>query len=386
MFVGESMIYLDNAATTPLYPEVKQVIKDYLELNDYGNPSSIHKLGRKAKGTVENAREVLADSIHANPGEIVFTGSGTESINSAILGYAFANRERGRHIITTCIEHHAVLHTCQYLEKLGWHVTYLPVDREGLINAQAVKDSLQEDTVLVSVMYANNEVGTIMPIEQIATVTYEKGIAFHSDIVQAYGKLPMDVNQIPIDMLSASAHKIHGPKGVGMLYLRNKLNWHPYLHGGKQERGRRAGTENVLGIIGFAKAVEIINRTKLGESNHLANLKKQFIKELLDQLPANSWMINGMENGLESIVNISFLGVNAESLLINLDLASIACSHGSACTSGSLEPSHVLKAMKLGDERISSAIRFSFGDLTTSDEVLAAAEHISNIVIKMQKT
>lgn len=380
------MIYLDNAATTPLYPEVKQVMKEYLEQNEFGNPSSIHRLGRKAKGIIENAREVIAHSINANPGEIIFTGSGTESINSAILGYAFANRDRGRHMITTAIEHHAVLHTFEYLEKLGWQVTYLPVNHEGLIDVQAVQDALREDTVLVSVMYANNEVGSIMPIEQIANVTYDKGIAFHSDIVQAYGKLPVDVKKVPIDMLSASAHKIHGPKGIGMLYLRNKLTWHPYLHGGKQERGRRAGTENVLGIVGFAKAAEIINRLKVEDPNHLAKLKKIFIEEIANRLPENSWAVNGMENGLETIVNISFLGVDAESLLISLDLASIACSHGSACTSGSLEPSHVLKAMNLGDDRISSAIRFSFGDLTTIDEVSSAAEQVATIVTRMQKT
>lgn len=378
-------IYLDNAATTPLHPDVKRVMIDLIESDMmFGNPSSVHQFGRKAKMALEDARDEIAHSLCARPNEIIFTSGGSESINSAILGAAYANEHRGKHIITSTIEHHAVLHTCQYLQKKGWEVTYIPVDERGVVDLQAVRDAVREDTVLASLMYANNETGVIQPLEVLAKIFHQKGVIFHSDMVQTYGQLPVDVSQLPIDLISTSAHKLHGPKGAGVLYVRSKLPWHPLLYGGSQERGRRAGTENLVSIVGFAEAVKLVNREYAQKAEHLRSVKHAFLQTLEQRLPAQFWQINGMREGLPSIVNISFMPCDAETLLMQLDMEGIACSHGSACTSGSLEPSHVLQAMGLTEQRIRSSIRVSFGGLNSVDEVTLAARTMADIVLRHQ--
>ncbi|OEF96316.1 cysteine desulfurase family protein [Desulfuribacillus alkaliarsenatis] len=379
------MIYLDNAATTPLYPEVKEHMVEHINSDSFGNPSSVHRAGRKGKALLEDARELIANTINATPGEIIFTGSGTESINSAIIGTAYANILRGKHIITSAVEHHAVLNTCEYLEQQGWDVTYLPVDSKGWVNPQHVLEAIRKDTILVSIMYVNNEVGTIQAIEEIARVTSRYNITLHSDMVQAYGKLKIDVKSLPVDLISVSAHKIHGPKGVGLLYIKQKLAWSPYIFGGKQERGRRAGTENMPGILGFAKAAEITYNKLDATSRYLQGLKDTFINVLNTHLDSSKYTLNEADKVIPSILNISFKGIDAESLLIALDLASIACSHGSACTSGSLEPSHVLEAMGLDKESIQGALRFSFSELNNREEIETAALTVANLVKKMQK-
>ncbi|OEH84589.1 cysteine desulfurase NifS [Desulfuribacillus stibiiarsenatis] len=379
------MIYLDNAATTPLFPEVKQVMIAHIHSNEYGNPSSVHALGRKSRNAVEDAREQIALSIHANASEIIFTGSGTESINSAIMGAAFANQQHGKHLITSTIEHHAVLHTCQYLESLGWDVTYIPVSGDGVVDVQRIRSAVRKDTILISIMYANNEMGAIQPIQEIASICKQNKILFHCDMVQAYGQCDINVQELMVDMMSTSAHKIHGPKGIGFLYLRRGLPWHPYIHGGKQERGRRAGTENVAAILGFAKASEVTSNQLQEKQQTLFTLKQAFLDIIQNEIPVGTWIINGQGQSLPSILNISFLGIDAETLMISLDLTGIACSHGSACTSGSLEPSHVLKAMNLSDERIKGALRFSFSVMNTIEEVKTAALEISKQVMNLQR-
>jgi cysteine desulfurase len=378
------MIYLDNAATTQLLPEVKREMIDYIESELFGNPSSIHHKGRKAKSVIENARDIIADSINADASEIVFTSSGSESINSAIIGAVLANHNRGKHIITSSIEHHAVLDTCKYLDKLGWEITYLPVNKQGKVEIDSLIASIRQDTVLVSIMYANNETGAIQPIEEIAKCLVDKNVIFHCDMVQAYGQIPINMQEVPIDLLSASAHKIHGPKGIGMLYIRKELNWHPYIHGGKQERGRRAGTENVLGIIGFAKAVDVSFNKLQSKREHISLLKNTFLDIIIKDLADDKWVLNSHLDGLPSILNISFPQINAETLLIQLDMLGIACSHGSACTSGSLESSHVLKAIGVDESILNTAIRFSFSQLNNIEEVTIAVSKIVEILSKQK--
>ena len=376
------MIYLDNAATTQLLPEVKQEMINYIESELFGNPSSIHHKGRKARSVIENARDIIANSINAHPSEIVFTGSGSESINSAIIGTALANYNRGKHIITSSIEHHAVLDTCNYLQKFGWEITYLPVNKQGKVEVDSLIASIRSDTVLVSIMYANNETGAIQPIEEIAKCLVDRGVIFHCDMVQAYGQIPINMQEIPIDLISTSAHKIHGPKGIGMLYVRKELDWHPYIHGGKQERGRRAGTENVVGIIGFSKAVDMLFNKLHSKNEHILQLKNTFLDIITKELADDKWVINSSQDGLPSILNISFPQIHAETLLIKLDMLGIACSHGSACTSGSLEPSHVLKAIGVDESIVNTAIRFSFSQLNNVEEVAIAANKTVEILSK----
>ncbi|WP_232695538.1 cysteine desulfurase family protein [Brevibacillus daliensis] len=374
-------IYLDHAATTPVHPRVLEAMQPYF-LEVFGNPSSIHGFGRESRKAMEKSREIIADFLGADPGQIIFTSGGTEADNMAVIGGAFAREERGKHIITTQIEHHAVLHACEHLERMGFEVTYLPVDETGQISVEAVKNAVRPDTILVSVIYGNNEIGTIQPIQEIGNFLKEKDILFHSDCVQAFGLLRLKANELPVDLISLSAHKINGPKGIGALCVGRKVTLTPQLHGGAQERRRRAGTENLAGIVGFAEAVQLIRSNREERREHYLAMREEMISTF-DQADI-SYAINGHpEQFLPHILNVSFIGISTETMLFNLDLAGIAASSGSACTSGSLELSHVLKAMNLSDERSHAAIRFSFGITNTVEEVKQAAEQIVKIVKRL---
>jgi len=370
-------IYLDHAATTPLHPRVCEAMQPYLK-EHYGNPSSIHSLGRAARSAVEGARDVIAAFLGARPNQLVFTSGGTEADNLAIIGAAFANRQRGRHLITSQAEHHAVLNSCEFLEQNGFEVTYLPVDETGMVRLADLEQALRPDTILVSIMWANNEVGTIQPIEAIGRLLRDRRILFHTDAVQAFGLLPIDVSRLPVDLLSASAHKINGPKGVGLLYVAAGVKLSPILFGGAQERNRRAGTENVAGIVGMAEAVKLAHAEMEQRRNHYAKLRQAMIETWrAAEIP---FAVNGHpDQHLPHILNVSFPGTDTETMLFNLDLAGIAAASGSACSSGSLEVSHVLRAMCLDESRSGSAIRFSFGLGNTLEEVRQAAEKAAEI-------
>ncbi len=376
-----TLIYLDHAATTPLHPDVARAMQPYFG-QEFGNPSSLHRFGRAARTAVENARDTVAAAIGADPGQVIFTSGGTEADNTALIGVALANQSRGRHIITTQIEHHAVLHTCRHLERMGFEVTYLPVDRTGMVDPEAVRAAVRPDTILVSVMYGNNEVGTLQPIEEIGSFLRERQVYVHTDAVQAFGTVPLDVRRLPVDLMSLSAHKINGPKGVGALYCAADVKLAPHLYGGLQERKRRAGTENVAGIVGFAAAVSI-SQAEMGK-------RRSAYQEMRDAMLAE-WREQGIRhvvNGhpqqyLPHILNVSFPGTDTETVLMNLDLAGIAAASGSACASGSLELSHVLTAMGLDDEVARSAIRFSFGITNSLDEVRTAARQTAEIVNRL---
>ncbi|WP_408007034.1 cysteine desulfurase family protein [Pseudalkalibacillus sp. A8] len=376
-----SGIYLDHAATSPTREEVVEAMIPYFT-TQYGNPSSIHQFGRNTRQALDEARRVIASSINANFKEIIFTSGGTESDNMAILGAAFALQEKGKHIITSKVEHHAVLHAVQYLEEKGFEVTYLPVDEEGRIEPQQVEDAIREDTILVTIMYGNNEVGTLQPIQEIGKITSEKEVLFHTDAVQAYGSVVIDVKHMEIDLLSVSAHKINGPKGNGFLYAREGLWLEPRAFGGEQERKRRAGTENVPGIMGMKKAVELIQAEKVDRHEQLLNMKKRMLGIFKEE--DIEYVLNGsISNSLPHVLNVSFPGTNVEAMLVNLDLGGIAASSGSACTAGSIEPSHVLAAMFDDHERMTSAIRFSFGYGNTMDEIERAAKETIRIVNRL---
>ncbi|WAA10282.1 cysteine desulfurase family protein [Fervidibacillus albus] len=374
-------IYLDHAATTPVHPDVIREMVDHLK--NYGNPSSIHGIGRQTRRVVDQARKIAARSIGAAFNEIIFTSGGTEADNLAIIGSALANRKQGNHIITTSIEHPAVLETCKYLERNGFHVTYLPVDASGRIDVHSVKNHLRDDTILVSVMYANNEVGAIQPIREIGELLSNHSAIFHTDAVQAFGLLPIDCKELGVDLLSVSAHKINGPKGIGFLYAKNGVKLVPHQYGGEQERKRRAGTENVPGIGGFAKAIEIMMKKRSENYAKYEQFRRQFIDTL--QKGNISFKINGqLENTLPHILNISFPGTNVEQMLVNLDLEGVSASGGSACTAGSLEPSHVLKAMFGSDgDPLFNSVRFSFGYGLTEEDIRRAAEKTIKIVKRL---
>lgn len=362
-------IYLDHAATTPLHPTVIHVMKEALT-QDYGNASSVYYLGRESRNKLDLARTVFAKSIHSKASEIIFTSGGTESDNTAIIKMAESLKGKGQHIITSAIEHHAVLHPIKYLEERGFEVTILPVDQRGLINLDALKESLRDDTILVSIMFANNEVGTIQPIEEIGRVVKKQSNAvFHTDAVQAYGSLPIDVRKMNIDLLSVSAHKLNGPKGVGFLYKREDLFLPSLLMGGQQENKNRAGTENVPAIVGFQRAVELKCENHQVDEEHLKNLRKHFITLLNDY--EIEYEVNGHpDQSLPHILNLSFKDVPSEKLLIQLDLQGIMAAAGSACTAGTLEPSHVLEAMYgQGAPQVESSVRFSFGPSTSREEI-----------------
>ena len=370
-------IYMDNAATTAVSRQVLDKMLPYFT-DVYGNASSIHGTGRDARKALEEARRQVASVLNCKPQEIYFTSGGSESDNWAIKGTAFANRRKGGHIITSAIEHHAVLHTCQWLEKQGFTVTYLPVDEYGQVDPRDVEAAITDKTILISVMAANNEIGTIQPIREIARIARAHQVYFHTDAVQAMGAIPMDVQEIGCDMLSLSAHKFHGPKGVGALYIRQGVRIDNFMHGGAQERGKRATTENIPGIVGLAEALKLATQDLEEKSARIAALRDQ----LIDGLTAIPYTrLNGHRtNRLPNNCNISIRFVEGEALLLRLDLAGIAASSGSACTSGSLDPSHVLLAIGLPHEIAHGSLRFSLSDATTQEEVDTVLRTLPGIV------
>ncbi|MEH7306512.1 cysteine desulfurase family protein [Neobacillus drentensis] len=377
-------IYLDHAATSPMHPKVIDKMIEVMQ-STFGNPSSIHSYGREARHLIDQARSVLAGSIGAKDNEIIFTSGGTEADNMALFGVAETYQHNGKHIITSKVEHHAVLHACQRLEKMGYEVTYLHVDEKGQISLDELRAALREDTILVSIMYGNNEVGTLQPINEIGQLLKDHQAIFHTDAVQAYGVEKIDVDQSFIDLLSVSAHKINGPKGTGFLYSRANVKLSPRSFGGEQERKRRAGTENIAAIVGFHEAVFISNEHREAKREQFMELKRTLI-ERLRELDVE-FDINGLlEKSLPHVLNLSFPGTSVEAMLVNLDLAGIAVSSGSACTAGSIEPSHVLVAMfGKQSERLTNSIRFSFGYNTTTDDVVKAAEETARIVSRLKK-
>ncbi len=375
-------IYLDYAATTPTHPEVVKAMSSYFS-EAFGNPSSIHSYGQEAKGAIEEARTTVANLINAQDEEIIFSSGGTEADNFALKGVAFANESKGNHIITSSIEHHAVMETCKFLERRGFKITYLPVDEYGLINPDDVRRTITDKTILISVMHANNEVGTIEPITEIGKITKEAGIYFHTDAVQTVGHIPVDVNELGVDLLSMSAHKLYGPKGVGALYIRKGTKLVPFVHGGEQERRRRASTENVPGIVGFGKAAELAQQEISEEEERLTCLRDQLVKGLLERI--DHVRLNGHPvTRLPNNVNISVAFVEGESMLLNLDLEGICVSTGSACSSSSLESSHVLLAMGLSHEQAHGSLRFSVGQWTTEQDVERVLDVLPRIIAKLR--
>lgn len=375
-------VYLDNAATTALSPKVLEKMMPYLT-DIYGNASSPHSFGQTARIGVEHAREQVARAINADPSEIVFTGCGTESDNTVLFGVAERYAKKGDHIITTNVEHHAILHSCAALEKKGIKVTYLPVDKDGLVTPEQVRDAITDKTILVSVMFANNEVGTIMPIPEIAAVCHEKGVLFHTDAVQAAGHIPIDVKAMGIDMLSISGHKFHGPKGVGVLYERNGIRLPSYIIGGEQEKGRRAGTENVAGIVGLGEALELAVTNMSETSARMTRMRDRLIEGIEATIPEVK--LNGHRTKrLPNNVNFSIKYIEGESILLMLDMAGIAASSGSACTSGSLDPSHVLLALGLTHEVAHGSVRMTLGDDTTDEDIDYVLETLPKVAHRLR--
>lgn len=378
----DKFIYVDNAATTFVKPEVYEVMKPYFE-ELYGNASSIYSFAGKAKKAVEDAREAIADVLGAKAKEIYFTGGGSEADNWALKAVAFANREKGKHIITSKIEHHAILHTCEYLEKLGFEVSYIDVDENGVLKLEELKKAIREDTFLISVMFANNEIGTIQPIKEIGEIAHEKGILFHTDAVQAFGHEEISVDDLHIDLLSASGHKLNGPKGIGFLYIRESVRIGSFIHGGAQERGRRAGTHNTPGIVGFGKAAEIAKKELYERKKKETELRDYLIGRILKEIPYTRLNGHATER-LANNINISFRFVEGESLLILLDQNGICASSGSACTSGSLDPSHVLLAIGLPHEIAHGSIRFTVSADNTKEEMDYIADKLKTIVDRLR--
>ncbi|TKD70244.1 cysteine desulfurase family protein [Pseudalkalibacillus hwajinpoensis] len=376
-------IYMDHAATSPVHPQVIEAMVASLQ-NDFGNPSSIHQFGRKTRHALDEARSSIAKSIRAVPNEIVFTSGGTEADNLAIIGAAKANVEKGKHIITTAVEHHAALNACKSLEAEGFEVTYLQVNESGRISIEDLKGAIRQETTLITIMYGNNEVGTIQPITEIAQITKEHDILFHTDAVQAYGLIDLDVSKLGVDLLSVSAHKINGPKGVGFLYVKDGTKLVPSSQGGEQERKRRAGTENVAGIVGMETAVKLMYSDR-EEKVRLYHKMKETMTEIFKRESIQYYLNGDQNNVLPHVLNVSFPDAKVEPMLMNLDLAGIAVSSGSACTAGSHEPSHVLKAMYGDNERTQTAIRFSFGYGNTEEDATQAAEEVVKIVNRLKK-
>ena len=378
----KEVIYLDNAATTQVLPEVLQEMLPYFT-EDFGNPSAVYTFASGAKGAVDKAREQVAKLIGAKPEEIYFTAGGSESDNWALKATAEAYKEKGRHIITTAIEHHAILHTCQWLEQQGFEVTYLPVDEKGVVSPQEVEKAIRPDTILISVMAANNEIGTIEPLKEIGVIAKEHGILFHTDAVQAFGHIPLDVEALNIDMLSASGHKIHGPKGVGILYIRKGVKIRSFVHGGAQERKRRAGTHNVPGIVGMGKAAELAG-THMQENNEkIVALRNHLIDRVLKEIPYTR--LNGHEiNRLPNNANFCFRFIEGESMLILLDQKGICGSSGSACTSGSLDPSHVLLAIGLPHEIAHGSLRLTLSEKNTLEEIDYTVDQLKAIIERLR--
>ena len=382
MSEDKKMIYLDNAATTRTDPKVVEAMLPYFT-EYYGNPSSVYEFSGISKKAVTDAREILARSIGAKTQEIYFTAGGSESDNWAIKAAAEAFGKKGKHIITSKIEHHAVLHTCEYLEKQGYEVTCLDVDEDGMVKLDELRNAIRPDTILISIMFANNEIGVIEPIREIGEIAKEHGIPFHTDAVQAYGHVPINVDEYHIDMMSASAHKINGPKGIGFLYIRTGVKIRSFIHGGAQERKRRAGTENVPGIVGFGKAVEIAMASMEERSRQEAQLRDYLMEKVLAQVPYTR--VNGHRTRrLPNNCNFSFQFIEGESLLIMLDMAGICGSSGSACTSGSLDPSHVLLAIGLPHEIAHGSLRLTLSQENTKEEMDYVADQITRIVERLR--
>ena len=375
-------VYMDHNATTPVHPEVLEAMMPFFK-DQFGNSSSIHWAGRQVRKYLDEAREKVAGLLNAFPEEVIFTGCGTESDNMAIKGVALGSKEKGNHIITTRVEHHAVLNTCQFLEKTGCEVTYLPVDSEGMIDLEELRRAIKNQTILITIMFANNETGTVFPVKEIGEIAREKGVVFHTDAVQAAGKLPIDLKQMDVDILSLSGHKLYSPKGIGAQYIRTGTKLAPLIHGGSQERSRRAGTENIPYIVGLGKACEIAQRDFAKRRAHLLALRDRLQQEIIRRIPEVK--LNGHPTKrLPNTLNMSFLFIEGESLLLNLDLEGIAVSSGSACTSGSLEPSHVLLAMGIPHEIAQSAIRFSLGWANTEEDVNYVLDVLPAIVQRLR--
>ncbi|MDO4284408.1 MAG: cysteine desulfurase family protein [Eubacteriales bacterium] len=417
----KQFIYLDHAATTALRPQALEAMLPFLR-ESYGNASAIYSLGSQAKIALEDARAVLAKSIGAEPSEIFFTSGGTESDNWALIAAAEAQREKGRHIVTSAVEHHAVLRTCEYLRGRGFEITLLPVDREGRVDPARAEAALRPDTILLSVMAANNEVGTVQPVAELAEAARRHGVLFHTDAVQAYGKTDLSVREIPVDLLSASAHKIGGPKGIGFLYVRRGLRLGAYQRGGMQERGRRAGTENVAGAVGFAAAVTEAFALRVAEEEREAALQRYFVQRMRERIPdavlngvpvdpvdaepdgemaADGAVFAGREHGdgapgtalreepvrrLRQNLNFSIPGVDAEAALIMLDMRGICASGGSACTTGAIEPSHVLTAMGLTASEARGALRFTLGEENTREQIEETVCALAQIAEQLRRT
>jgi len=375
-------LYLDNAATTPTDPRVLQaMLPCFTEI--YGNPSSLHAFGQTAKHLVEEARKTVASFIEASPEEIIFTSGGTEGNNTVIEGIAHARREKGNHIITSKTEHHSILEACHFLEKEGFEVTLIPVNEYGLVDPDDIRKAITGKTILISIMHANNEIGTIQPLTEISKIARENGIYFHTDAVQTFGHFPISVNELQIDLLSASAHKLYGPKGIGILYVRKGTRIEPILRGGDQEKRRRASTHNVPGIVGLGKAVELAKEEIVNEIEKLTVLRNMLIDGILTKIEHSR--LNGHPSQrLPNNVNISFSYVDGESMLLKLDMEGIACSTGSACTSSNLEPSHVLSAIGLPLELAHGSLRFSLGRQTTEDNIRYILEVLPGIISKLR--
>lgn len=380
--MGNRIIYLDHAATTYVKPEVFEAMKPYF-CEHFGNASSIYSIGRESKKAVEEARERVAKALGAQPREIYFTGSGSEADNWALKGIANANKKKGKHIITSAIEHPAILNTCKYLEGEGFEVTYLPVDSDGVVSVEELKKAVKDTTILISIMFANNEIGTIQPIQEIGALAREKGIYFHTDAVQAIGNVAIDVEKLNIDLLSLSGHKFYGPKGAGALYVRKGVKISSFMHGGAQERGKRASTENLPGIIGLGKAIELAAQNMEDYNKKLLDFREKTIEGLMAKIPYIR--LNGHRtNRLPGNVNISFQFIEGESLLLMLDLVGVCGSSGSACSSGSLDPSHVLMAIGLPHEIAHGSLRLTFGEENTQEDVDFILEEIPKIVSRLR--
>ena len=378
----KEFVYLDNAATTKVRPEVVEAMLPYFT-EIYGNASAVYDFGQKCKQAIEDARETIGSSIGTRASNIYFTAGGSESDNWALKGVAEVYKDKGKHIITTKIEHHAILHTCAYLEQQGYEVTYLDVDADGLVSPEDVKKAIRPDTILISVMFANNEIGTIEPIEEIGAIAHEHGILFHTDAVQAYAQVPIDVEKMHIDLLSASGHKLNGPNGIGFLYIRQGLKLKSFIHGGAQERKRRAGTENVPGIVGLGKAVEIAMATMDERIKKESELRDYLIARIEDEIPFAK--LNGHRvKRLPNNINFCFSFIEGESMLIMLDMAGICGSSGSACTSGSLDPSHVLLAIGLPHEIAHGSLRLTLSDEITKEQLDYVVDHLKEIVAKLR--
>lgn len=378
----KDLIYLDNAATTKVRPEVVDAMVPYFT-EHYGNPSSVYKFATESKNAVDDAREIIAKSLNAEAKDIYFTAGGSESDNWALKATAEAYKSKGKHIITSSIEHHAILHTCDYLKEQGYDITYVGVDENGIIKLDELEQAIREDTILISVMFANNEIGSIQPIKEIGEIARKHNVLFHTDAVQAYGHVKIDVDELNIDMLSASGHKLNGPKGIGFLYIRKGIKIRSFVHGGAQERRRRAGTENVPGIVGFGKAVEIAMKNMDSRIEREIQLRDRLIDKVLKTLPYTR--LNGHRtNRLPNNANFSFQFIEGESLLIMLDMKGICGSSGSACTSGSLDPSHVLLAIGLPHEIAHGSLRLTLSEENTEEEIDYVVESVAEIVERLR--